>query len=73
MKKAKTNKAVFECPFCHSQEIYSVNRTDGTYECAACEERTHEKIIERWDDLEYLAETDLPIADLAGLLIQKND
>ena len=73
MTQTAAERADFACPFCPSQELYKVKQTDGTYECASCGERTHEKIIERWDELEYLAESDLPIGDIAGLLIHKND
>lgn len=51
-----------------------VTNTDGTYDCPRCQKRTHAKIEANRDDLEELAETDSPAAELADLLVgDQND
>jgi len=58
-----------KCPFCHYEPMKEVPRTDGTYECPSCNERTHEKIEAMRDDLEDLAASDNPASRIAGLLV----
>lgn len=62
-------EAPFDCPYCGSQ-VKHVTHTNATYECVSCGERTHEKIEERRERLEELAETDNPAAELAKYLTE---
>ena len=62
-------RANFACPACDSSDLFRVTATDGTYECAKCGERTHEKIERHRDDLETLADSDSPAGELAALLV----
>ena len=59
----------FICHECGSDRLSLVADRDGTYQCDDCNERTHEKIERHRDDLEDLAETDLPISKIAQLLL----
>jgi uncharacterized Zn finger protein (UPF0148 family) len=59
------------CPFCGYDPMEEVPRTDGTYECPSCGEKTHEKIEAMRDDLEDLAASDNPASRVAALLAGK--
>jgi predicted RNA-binding Zn-ribbon protein involved in translation (DUF1610 family) len=62
-------RADFNCPSCEGSAIFRVEGTDGTYECQACGNRTHERIERHREELAEVAECDLPVADVAQLLL----
>jgi len=62
-------RADFPCPSCDSTDVFRADGTDGTYECRRCGQRTHERIEENREALEALADTDLPVADVAQTLV----
>ncbi|WP_152436395.1 hypothetical protein [Halosimplex carlsbadense] len=57
------------CPHCDSSDVFPVEGTDGLYRCDKCGGRTHDKIEENREALEDLAESDLPVADVAETLL----
>lgn len=64
-----TATAAFDCPACGRSAVARVEGTDGTYECRACGNRTHERIERHREELTEVAEWDLPVADVAQLLV----
>jgi hypothetical protein len=62
-------RADFCCPACDDSDIFRVEGTDGTYECRACDMRTHEEIEAHRDQLAALADGDGPAGEVAALLL----
>jgi len=62
-------RADFPCPSCDSSRVFHVEDTDGTYRCQSCGERTHDKIGKNVDVLQDLADSDLPVSQVAETLL----
>lgn len=62
-------RANFDCPRCDSSEVYRVNGSDR-FKCENCGLETLEKVGNHIDELQALAESDLPASELAELLLR---
>lgn len=61
------DQGTFPCPACGSSDVF---RSDSsTFTCQNCGQDSHEKIARNADTLEELAESDLPVSDIASLLL----
>lgn len=62
-------RADFDCPRCDSSDILRVNGSDR-FRCEDCGQETLEKVGKNREELEELADSDLPVADLAETLLR---
>jgi DNA-directed RNA polymerase subunit RPC12/RpoP len=64
MSQQNTN---INCPRCGG----TLSTNGGSdYVCLQCQDQIHAKIVNNAETLEYLADSDLPIAEIAELLLR---
>lgn len=62
-------QANFNCPSCDSPEVYRVGSSDR-YKCEVCGQETPKKIGLNQEKLETLAGSELPVSEIAEVLLR---
>ncbi|WP_136689991.1 hypothetical protein [Halorhabdus amylolytica] len=62
-------RAEFGCPSCGSSSVFYTDPEN--VECRECGVEVYEPLAENAGDLEDLAETELPVAELADMLLEE--